>query len=62
MCGPSTSSTANRMMRDWTRFFPLAFIAWYARRNCERFVISGVEYVRPYRGVLIATNRKRARA
>ncbi len=40
-------------MKWWTRLLPLAFVAWFARRNCEVFVIQGESYVRPFNDVLI---------
>lgn len=40
-------------MANWTKILPFWFIAWYARKNCEIFRISGFDYVAPYPGVLI---------
>lgn len=40
-------------MANWTKILPYWFVAWYARRNCEVFLVSGIPYVCPYRGVLI---------
>lgn len=40
-------------MKPWTKILPYWFIAWYARRNCEIFWVSGGQYVCPYPGVLI---------
>lgn len=40
-------------MANWTKILPYWFIAWYARRNCEVFYISGKKYVRAYPGVFI---------
>jgi hypothetical protein len=43
------------MLRKWTRLLPVAFVAWYARRNCQ--IVRQDEknriYVMPYSDVMI---------
>jgi hypothetical protein len=49
------------MLKTWCRFLPLAFVEWYARRNCELFgyKIAGEwrHYVSPFKGVLFEVYR-----
>lgn len=39
-------------MRNWCRFLPLAFVRWWALRNCEREMSGGRYVVNPLPGVL----------
>lgn len=41
------------MLRAWMGWLPMNFVAWFAKRYCELFAISGRYYAQPRPGVLI---------
>ena len=40
-------------MKWWTRIFPVAFVAYYARKNMQRIPVGERTYVKPFDDVLI---------
>lgn len=45
------------MLKPWTKILPFFLVERIAREQCERFVLDGIEYVRPYRRTLIDSGR-----